>query len=619
MIANAVSLLGIFETKLSLEVPLFQRQYVWNKNQQWEPLWEDISRKFTEYLEGRTDAPVHFLGAMVLDQKQTPTSYVVRRQVIDGQQRLTTIQIFLAAFRDVCKSEGCEDLATECETFTENKGMTDRAVEKFKVSPTKLDQAFFTDVISAGSLKELETRYPSTRKKYAKKDNPRPIIVEAYLYFYQELQAFLLESEKNPAIEEGLSIDLWLGRCFQALKNALKVVVIDLEPGDDAQVIFETLNSRGEPLLPADLLRNYIFLRASRQNELPEELYEKYWSEFDDEFWRDEINQGRMKRPRSDLFLQHLLASRQAQEIPIKHLFIEYKHWIEKSNPFSSVEDELRALTRQGADFKRLISADKEDLLFPLSKFLTRFEISTAYPLLLHLLDCKLMDQDLIKIASQLESYFVRRAVCDLTTKNYNRVFLQLTRYLKDKKPSAAITYDYLRSQTGESTEWPSDAAFSSAWRNDHVYHSLNNPKMVHILRRLNETYIGAKSESIAIDTKLTVEHILPQWWFKEWPLSNGETGLTNEEIYEEPENPLAIASSERNSLLHTFGNLTILTQPLNSSVSNSNWVTKKPEIMSNSLLPINQQLHKFESWSEIEIKERGDEMLTRALKLWSR
>ena len=88
MKANAVSLLAIFEREMRLEVPLFQRQYVWNREQQWEPLWEDIERKFSEYLEGRKDAPVHFLGAMVLDQKQTPTTHVEKRQVIDGQQRL---------------------------------------------------------------------------------------------------------------------------------------------------------------------------------------------------------------------------------------------------------------------------------------------------------------------------------------------------------------------------------------------------------------------------------------------------------------------------------------------------------------------------------------------------
>src|SRR5256714_10756772 len=141
MNANAAPILEIFEKKLRLEVPLFQRQYVWSQEHQWEPLWEDISRKFSEYLEGRKDAPVHFLGAMVLDQKLTPTTHVPPRQVIDGQQRLTTLQIFLAAFRDTCTANKCDDLAEESTKYLLNTGMmNDRAVDQFKVWPTQSDR-----------------------------------------------------------------------------------------------------------------------------------------------------------------------------------------------------------------------------------------------------------------------------------------------------------------------------------------------------------------------------------------------------------------------------------------------------------------------------------------------
>ena len=123
MDANTATVLGLFETKTQFEVPLFQRQYVWERVRHWEPLWEDISRKFTEYIEGRPDAPLHFLGAMVLDQKRTPATHVAKRQVIDGQQRLTTLQIFLAALRDFSREQGCVEVADECETFTFNRGM----------------------------------------------------------------------------------------------------------------------------------------------------------------------------------------------------------------------------------------------------------------------------------------------------------------------------------------------------------------------------------------------------------------------------------------------------------------------------------------------------------------
>lgn len=184
MDAHAVSLLAIFEKKMRLEVPLFQRQYVWSREQQWEPLWEDIARKFVEHLDGRRDAPVHFLGAMVLDQKQTPTTHVERRQVIDGQQRLTTLQIFISAFRDFCRERGCEELAKECDGFTLNRGMmAEPSVDQFKVWPTQLDRPQFGDVILSGSRAGLENRYPIKKLKWARKPAPRPRMIEAYLFW----------------------------------------------------------------------------------------------------------------------------------------------------------------------------------------------------------------------------------------------------------------------------------------------------------------------------------------------------------------------------------------------------------------------------------------------------
>lgn len=222
MKADAAPLLSIFEKKMRLEVPLFQRQYVWNQEHQWEPLWEDISRKFTDYVEGRKDAPVHFLGAMVLDLKQTPTTHVERRQVIDGQQRLTTLQIFLATFRDFCREHQCDDLADECDTFILNKGMmANPAVDKFKVWPTQLDRGPFTDVVSAGSLAEIDQRYPLVRRKYARNFEPRPLMVEAYTFFNDQLSGFFVGTELDPPLAAELPLHNRLEESFQALKNAL--------------------------------------------------------------------------------------------------------------------------------------------------------------------------------------------------------------------------------------------------------------------------------------------------------------------------------------------------------------------------------------------------------------
>lgn len=197
------ALLSVFDAKQRLEVPLFQRQYVWHEEQQWLPLWEDIERKFSEALEGRQDAPNHFLGAMVLDQKQTPTGHVVVRQVIDGQQRLTTLQIFLAAYRDFCREQNCNLLAEECDKFLFNTGMmSDPETDKFKVWPTQLDRPQFIDVISSGSREELLKRHPLRRRQYARKPEPRPRMVEAYLFFFNQLKIFFLGATEIQALSE---------------------------------------------------------------------------------------------------------------------------------------------------------------------------------------------------------------------------------------------------------------------------------------------------------------------------------------------------------------------------------------------------------------------------------
>jgi uncharacterized protein with ParB-like and HNH nuclease domain len=621
MHANAAPVLAIFEKKARLEVPLFQRQYVWKQEAHWQPLWDDIARKFAEHLIGRNEAPVHFLGAMVFDQKQTPTTHVERRQVIDGQQRLTTLQVFLAAFRDFARERECPEIADECDSFTLNKGMMpDPAVDKFKVWPTQLDRQTFTTVITAGARAGVEQAYPLHRRKYARNYDPRPRIVEAYLFFYDQLQQFFLGTQDDPPLAAETPLPNRLETCLTALKNSLRVVVIDLERDDDAQVIFETLNARGEPLLPADLLRNYIFLRAARVGANQEALYGQYWRRFDDPFWRQEVKQGRLLRPRSDLFIQHFLASKQTFDIPIKHLFVEYKHWIEHERPYTSIEEELAGIAREGEHFRRIIAPKKDDPLYPLLTFLDAYDIRTAYPLLLHLLNTDLAPQECEEIAVTLESYLLRRAVCAMTTKNYNRTFLTLTRMLRREGTTSARVREYLLSLTGESSEWPTDEKFAENWTSAHAYRILQNPKIVHILRRLNDTYLTTKHETILIDSPLTVEHILPQEWLDNWPLPGGAKGLTLVELsLALPDDLRAIATRRRNDALQTFGNLTIITQPLNASLSNSAWPIKKPALLNASLLPINQQLHAAEVWDEESIAARGRALFQRAQQLWPR
>jgi len=614
------SLLAVFDAKQRLEVPLFQRQYVWSEDQQWLPLWEDIERKFAEALEGRQNAPTHFLGAMVLDQKQTPTGHVVVRQVIDGQQRLTTLQIFLAAYRDFCKQQNCKSLADECDKFLFNTGMmANPEVDRFKVWPTQLDRPQFVDVVSSGSREELLKKHPVRRRPYARKPDPRPRMVEAYLYFFEQLKHFFLGEEGEAPLNSEYPLPDRIDQCFQTLRNALMVVVIDLQKDDDPQVIFETLNARGEPLLPADLLRNYIFFRVNRDNLDVEATYKAYWARFDDEFWREEVKQGRLTRPRSDLFMQHFLAGKQGQDIPIKHLYVEYRHWIESTKPFPNVTAELSALSRQGDNFRRIISPTVDDIVYGLCSFMEIYDIRTAYPLLLTIMDGD-YEAEWEEISNILESYLFRRAVCNLTTKNYNRIFLALSRNLRRDGISASGLKALLLAQTGDSGIWPDDVTFREAWVHRPLYGTLNSPKLVHLFTRLNQTFMSAKSETVVFATPPTVEHIMPQNWVANWPLPDGSEGMDMLELFgASDDDPRAVASRKRDTALQTLGNLTILSSALNTAQSNLPWDQKRPEMMKHSLLPLNQVLSDMNTWDEASILKRGEDLFQRAVRIWPR
>lgn len=622
MHAEAQPIVKVFVDKLRLEVPIFQRQYVWDLEHQWTPLWEDIARKFRERLDpslGRKDAPPHFLGAMVLDQKQTYTTYVERRLVIDGQQRLITLQIFLAAFRDFCKEQGRHDLSDECGRFLLNRGlMKEPDVEQFKVWPTFSDREQFKRVILAGSYGGLQKEYPLRYRKYSRKPIPRPRMIEAYIFFYDQLRLFFIGTDSEPSFAEGVPVETQLDECLQVLQSSLQVVIIDLDANDDPQVIFETLNSRGEPLLPADLLRNFIFMRATHNGESQEELYEKYWKKFDDDFWRQQIRQGRAYRPRSDLLLQHYLTSKITADIPIKHLFTEYKFWINKRNPFSNVEEEVKTLASQGDFYRQLINPSKGSAIYQLASFLLTFDISTVYPFLLYLGDLRISEDDWKEISTILESYIVRRAVCNYTTKNYNQIFLSLIRHIQKSAFSCDRVRAFLSGSTGESSTWPDDGTFLNSWLTQDAYYTLSSSRLFHILKRINDSFLTSKMEKITIDGGLSIEHLLPQKWIENWPLPDGSKGMNYSEMWGvNGDDPVAKASKERYNLLKTFGNLTILAQPLNSAISNGKWSEKREEILRTSLLPLNQLLNKYKYWDENEIQKRGKELFEKARLIW--
>ncbi len=141
---------------------------------------------------------------------------------------------------------------------------------------------------------------------------------------------------------------------------------------------------------------------------------------------------------------------------------------------------------------------------------------------MLALLNADLDEDERLEISGILDSYLLRRAVCNLGAKNYNRVFLTLTRNLRNEGFSAAGLKKHLLTQTGESNVWPDDATFRDAWLHKPLYGPLNSPKLIHLFGRPNQTFMSAKSERVVFTDAPTVEHIMPQTWIENWPLADG-------------------------------------------------------------------------------------------------
>jgi hypothetical protein len=145
---------------------------------------------------------------------------------------------------------------------------------------------------------------------------------------------------------------------------------------------------------------------------------------FDDEFWRAQEKQGRLLRPRSDIFLQHYLTLQRKQESLISHLYNEYKEWIKNAKPFTTVRAELESLSENRINYRELVQPSPSTPIGRFSDCLRIFDLSTVYPLVLGMMAANTGNDDLAGMLEDIESYIFRRAVCDLGTKNYNRFFL---------------------------------------------------------------------------------------------------------------------------------------------------------------------------------------------------
>lgn len=599
------TIIELFDGKRRYLIPLYQRQYAWKVSPQLELLWEDIERVARRFEQGGQLPSPHFMGAIVISQIQTFGRQVQAFEVIDGQQRLTTFQLLLAAFRDVATSLSTE-YSNEIMKYLFNDGVMEHVeVEKYKLWPSLTDRRSFI------SLADPEGELP--------KATPLPEDEQGVVRPATAAHAFFREKILEHVRVNGEFDPFKLEKLFEALRQGLAVVSIELEGGDDAQTIFETLNSRGVDLTAGDLMRNFIFQRAKGLGQTEgslnvDKLYEQYWLPLDRWFWREGDTRGRQTKTRLDWLLVDHLAMMQADVVSVEHLFEAYRKWILEDEPFDTVENELKSIKNSADVFRLIAEQSDQTALGKFGQFAKAFDVSTAMPLVLYLATCGDFPGSRLDQALQfIESYIVRRDICALPTGNYNRFFVDVVAKMRAGKgdPLARLRR-LLSASQADAMRWPSDTDWKAAWMGSDQYKSNRQARLRHIFEAIEHSKRANDGEIIAIKSDLTIEHIMPQKWHENWPVPGFDHVPDGEFDLDKTAREL-----QRQQSINKMGNLTLLTHKLNAKVSNGAFSVKLPAVKAHAALTLNRELHSYEEWNEETIRQRGQNLFGTAANIW--
>jgi hypothetical protein len=621
MKADAFEVGSILRQRQRFEVPIYQRHYAWGDDRL-EPFWEDVRTKADERLDAKPRRFAHYMGALlVMPEGGYQVGRVPTFNVVDGQQRLCTFEIFLAAIRGLALEWQFDDMAEELNVHLLNgdeKLMKEAANERYKLQPTKYDRKLFRDLINL-RLDQLRERYADhfyQNGNLRKSGTPLPLW--AWWFFRAQSATFAREDGNDVA-----AMAARLGELWKALLSDFKLVVITLDEGDDAQVIFETLNSRGEPLLAMDLVRNDVFHRATALNEDTEELFETKWQIFEDPFWNETDRQGRLNKPRIDFFLGHMLAAETGNDVTLTKLYSEYRAFVQPKRGefrFSSVASELDTLTRYAPTYRDLVSPQGHNVLNWLAGRLKTWDVSTAYPLIFRISTDRSASADEKAVLYRLiHSYIVRRALCGLVPKNYNKTFLRVTAHLAENGVSVKSFAAAFSDQVGDTVRFPDDAELRRNILSRPIYGAIGSERLRLILEELERASRDKYDENVSIPIDLTVEHVLPDKWATYWPFAGNR--YAPEDLITGVDEEMRALIDRREAAKNTLGNLTLLTSSANPSLSNLPFngepEQNKREFLRSSLLKMNQEIANCPMWDEAAIEKRAERLAALAIALW--
>lgn len=537
-------------------VPFFQRHYSWRK-ENWQRLLDDIVA-----LTEESDDTKHFLGPLVCTPFHPVPGEVTSYQLIDGQQRLATLSIALAALRDVAK---LNDLGSLGEEIHEDYLIHRRAqgLKRLKVVPRLGDRSDYESIIEGNPVGAVAATG----------------LLGGYSFFKREWRRHV-----------GGDGEAAIRRYLIAATARLSLVTI-IVGGENPYEIFESLNSTGLPLEESDLIRNFLFMQVPLEEQ--DRFQSARWEVFERCF--DAAGEYEKLSP-TPFYRSYLM--REGNYCRNKAAYVEFKkqNLARGLNPADQVE-ELQKFAKFELWLRRPLTCEDPDLKDAFAE-IQALDITTAHPLLLHLLDNHLKGRldraNLLGCFKDLASFVIRRSILQESTRDYGRMF------------PAAITaiqlhsHDELRAfflREG----WPDDAAFIPYLAEFPIYKRERN-KCRLLLEKLEREH--GHHEEVNFK-RLSVEHVLPQTIN-----GNSENSVSWQNI---------LGGNWRVLLekwVHTLGNLTLT--GYNPELSNSSFADKKA-LFAESNVSLNAYFADLEQWTEREIKQRGLELAKIVARIWPR
>jgi alkylated DNA nucleotide flippase Atl1 len=544
-------------------VPLYQRTYSWTERQ-WQSLWDAVLEQAQDLAAGGGHGPGHFLGSVVLAPAPGVPA-LPQWVVIDGQQRLTTLSLALAALSEHLRGSDDRTAGYVQEEYLVNR--REKGEQRYKLLPTQSDRAAYIACVDGTPLA-----------------GDGGNIGEAYRFFQRKIA----EYDDPDDAEDAAHLE-------QALTSRLELVQIAADRDDNVHRIFESLNNTGMRLSQADLLRNYVFMLLPTRGE---KIYNAYWRPMHDALggdgmellaWLDLVIRGDERVKRTDVY-------RMQQQRLSQH---------EQSRDEAAVEAEVVELARRarllGVVLKPVGESDS-GVRRRLER-LAEWDATTTYPVLLWLMDARdgghCGSAELAEALGYIESFLVRRILCGYATNNLNRIFATLPQELD---PQRGVAADLRRALSTRRRYWAGDDELRAAVGRRNFYWTGRRGQQNYILRRLEEDF--AKRERIDWEAAaVTIEHVLPQSPTAEWLsvlTEEVDAGETPEELHA--------------ALVHTLGNLTLTAY--NPELSNQPFPAKR-KLLADSGLAMNRAIAQEERWGRAEIAQRAADLADRAVRIW--